>query len=280
MYQQCQYTKKASEIDQNHPDGPACAQFNRNNPFAAADGKPALSCPKGYERKTMNTFYLEFNDRMASKNTSTCNFFSKILVSYFHTCFKNFNRKTFKGCTGVTEYPIHDEIKVSTFYCTKPHDENAPKAMFGGIYENDNVFAEEPGCSVGFTEYPFLHNLKICMTSFKETLKKKNIAFGGLINCRSQNKECGNTFSRYLATTIDNCGYYYCAQIIDGEGVTTLPKLSRPPYTNKDDAMSKTRAKFQERMDELNTKAEENRSKKRNRTTHKGRAAKKLNATP
>ena len=65
--------------------------------------------------------------------------------------------------------------------------------MFAGIFENDNVFADEPGCPVGFTEYPLRHNLKICMTAFNNNLIKKNVAFGGLSNCRAEIKESGKS---------------------------------------------------------------------------------------
>uniref|UniRef100_A0AC34FJB0 Uncharacterized protein n=1 Tax=Panagrolaimus sp. ES5 TaxID=591445 RepID=A0AC34FJB0_9BILA len=45
---------------------------------------------------------------------------------------------------------------------------------------------------------------------FMETV----VGFNGIITWHSLVQECSDGFSRYLATTIDHCSYYYCAAML------------------------------------------------------------------
>uniref|UniRef100_A0A914PLA3 Macrophage-expressed gene 1 protein n=1 Tax=Panagrolaimus davidi TaxID=227884 RepID=A0A914PLA3_9BILA len=243
IYQTCTYLHSSSDVNKNHAAGEECKKFNHTNPFFNND----FGCPSGYKEENIDSVYMEDNSRRFIENTPGCNFLTTIF-----------------GCSNTKEHVIHDIIKISTFWCKSEKElskQEKTVAMFGGIYENDNIFSDEPGCPVGFHEYPFLHTLKICMTKYNEQLEKKSVAFGGLINFRTSNQDCLEGFSRYLAATIDNCPYYYCATVVNATGITTLPKLSRPPYIDRNSAMSKTRAQFRERLEDMQTKVDENKPK-------------------
>uniref|UniRef100_A0A914PSK4 Macrophage-expressed gene 1 protein n=1 Tax=Panagrolaimus davidi TaxID=227884 RepID=A0A914PSK4_9BILA len=242
VFQECEYLQSSSDVNKNHAKGTVCDKFRHVNPFASN-----YSCPHNYESIPLNEIWMEDNTRRYIENTTGCNFLTTIF-----------------GCKNTKEHVIHDIIVIRTKWCKSENPLNEKEntiAMFGGIYENDNIFSDEPGCPVGFHEYPFLHNLKICMTKYNEQLKRKSVAFGGLINCQTTDQDCPEGFSRYLAATIDNCPYYYCATVVNATGITTLPKLSRPPYIDRNSAMSKTRAQFRAKMEEMQTKVDENKPK-------------------
>uniref|UniRef100_A0AC34FTC9 Macrophage-expressed gene 1 protein n=1 Tax=Panagrolaimus sp. ES5 TaxID=591445 RepID=A0AC34FTC9_9BILA len=233
------------EENYNYRVRPECANFNHVNPYTNSD-----ECPPGYVPQKVKEFYIDITNRNENGTKKNCDFPYSIF-----------------GCqTTVVEYPIRDVIKITSFWCKSEAPEidlpDDPVAMFGGIFEVDNIFSDDVGCPVGFSAYPFLHSLKICMAKYNKKLVNSSVAFGGMFQCRDVVQESEKGFSKYLAATIDGCSYHYCARVLCKSGLTTLPKLCRPPYTDREAAMSQTRMQYKESMKLLTDKLEEEKKKK------------------
>uniref|UniRef100_A0A914P366 Uncharacterized protein n=1 Tax=Panagrolaimus davidi TaxID=227884 RepID=A0A914P366_9BILA len=194
---------------------------------------------EGFDETGIESFYVTFQNRIHSLNDSNCN---------GTICQKN--------------YTIFDEIKITAIWCKfnrekyrKYGPEPETLVKFGGIFSSDNVFSDNKGCPDGYLDYPFFHNLKICMSQFEirsdDGYRKWNeisdsAAFGGIITCHDKFAQCPQYYSRYLATTIDGCSYYYCARVGDYP-ITSMPTVRKPPYIDRNLAMSDTRFSYRQK---------------------------------
>uniref|UniRef100_A0AC34FGM3 Macrophage-expressed gene 1 protein n=1 Tax=Panagrolaimus sp. ES5 TaxID=591445 RepID=A0AC34FGM3_9BILA len=243
-YQECEYMESYSKIHRNLTNGNQCDDYRHKNPLTYD-----FTCPEnGYIERNAN-FFVTFHDRAYNVMPDGCN---------TTDCSKN--------------YTITDRINVTIYTCSVGNnDEGHLWMIFGGIFENNNIFSDNGRCSLGFDEYPIFHNLKICLArtywnddiedSNEETLTTltpsglpdltfKGISFDGFKTCNDEMDFCSGT--PYYLTTINNCPYYYCASIPDGNFANSLPQsVNRPPYVSRDMAMSKMRLSFQHDIHEL-----------------------------
>uniref|UniRef100_A0AC35F9P1 Macrophage-expressed gene 1 protein n=1 Tax=Panagrolaimus sp. PS1159 TaxID=55785 RepID=A0AC35F9P1_9BILA len=242
FYQECEYVSSHSDIHSKLKNGSQCEQYRRLNPI-----NQEYKCGNSVsQKKVAGTFYVTFKHRMYSAFVNGCN---------STDCGKN--------------YTITDKIKVTTYYCIPNTKWNSEKnkyvlenyygaRIFGGIFEHENIFSDNKRCADGFAEYPFFNNLKICLESgwIWDGIEKQGVAFGGMISCHDENQECDNGLNRMFLTTIDNCPYYQCASIITKDIVNSPATVQKPPYTDRDLAMSKTRFSYRHELEELEKKSE------------------------
>uniref|UniRef100_A0A914PTP1 Uncharacterized protein n=1 Tax=Panagrolaimus davidi TaxID=227884 RepID=A0A914PTP1_9BILA len=70
-------------------------------------------------------------------------------------------------------------------------------------------------------------------------------------SCHDEDQRCSPGFNRILLTTIDNCPYYQCANIALANAVESHQGILKPPYIDRDLAMSKTRYSYRHQLEEL-----------------------------
>uniref|UniRef100_A0A914PP25 Macrophage-expressed gene 1 protein n=1 Tax=Panagrolaimus davidi TaxID=227884 RepID=A0A914PP25_9BILA len=234
-YQECEYIESYSKKHRNHKNGNQCGEYRHVNPLTRD-----FSCPERGSIDYSISFFISFHDRVYNDMPDGCN---------TTDCSKNFT--------------ITDRINVTIYICSPGYPEGKDDLfmIFGGIFDTKNVFSDNGRCSLGFDEYPIFHNQKICLslgynnaiTEFK--IKKgfpdvlaKGVSLRGFKSCIIDN--CHGT--PYYLTTINNCPYYYCVMIPDGNFNDTLaPLIDSPPYVSRDMAMSKMRLSYQHEIDEF-----------------------------
>uniref|UniRef100_A0AC34GPG6 Macrophage-expressed gene 1 protein n=1 Tax=Panagrolaimus sp. ES5 TaxID=591445 RepID=A0AC34GPG6_9BILA len=230
VFQQCDYLSSHSKVEQNHGSGNECEKYSHRNQLTND-----YSCPEFFMMQNAGSFYQTLKHRVHTVKDENCT---------NTICYKN--------------YTITDLLKVSAYWCSHIQSDAANTYLekledkvvysgegmiFGGIFLNDNIFSDNRRCEEGFQEYPFFHNLKICLALPSDFTVKKSVVFGGMISCNDIDQECPKFHSKYLATTIDGCPYYYCATVSEAnnDALTTFPSIKQPPYVDRDLAMSKTR---------------------------------------
>uniref|UniRef100_A0AC34FKG2 Macrophage-expressed gene 1 protein n=1 Tax=Panagrolaimus sp. ES5 TaxID=591445 RepID=A0AC34FKG2_9BILA len=245
VMQECEYISSSSKAQSNLTYGNQCDEYSNQNQLTKS-----YSCPSGFEKKIAGSFYATFKHRahtvkIEKCNSTNCHSFTKthtitdkIKVTAYWCSFivpvtdppasRNFSSQ-FQNMGNVLHAP-HNFINIRSsghFVGLSKLHYTGEGMVFGGIFENDNIFSDNERCEAGFQEYPFLHNLKICLASPTDLTAEKSVVFGGMISCRDVIQECPNGLSKYLATIINGCPYYYCASIAKRTSVTNLHTLKK-----------------------------------------------------
>uniref|UniRef100_A0AC34F1T1 Uncharacterized protein n=1 Tax=Panagrolaimus sp. ES5 TaxID=591445 RepID=A0AC34F1T1_9BILA len=234
-FQKCEYVESYSDAHQNLTHGNQCEKYN--HPHHLSKDYKCVD-----EDLTLGTidFYVTYKHRVYNVKINGCN---------SSECSKNFT--------------ITDRIKVTTTICNNFVSYNT--RMFGGIFQNDdNVFAENKRCAQGYDEYPIFLDHKICLASISpgmdmsQYLKATSLGFLGFRSCNDDIK-CPYEAAPYYLTTINNCAYYYCVNIIAVPSVsyydTLHPSVNRPPFIDRHLAFEMTRRKYKHVINESKDKA-------------------------
>uniref|UniRef100_A0AC35GP38 Macrophage-expressed gene 1 protein n=1 Tax=Panagrolaimus sp. PS1159 TaxID=55785 RepID=A0AC35GP38_9BILA len=250
-YQKCEYMESYTKKHRNLTNGNQCNEYRHRNPLTFD-----FACPEHTLIDNSINFFISFHDRVYSGMHDGCN---------STDCLK--------------DYIITDRINVTLYTCTSRYhpeysdDDDRNFMIFGGIFDTKNVFSDNGRCSLGFEEYPIFHNQKICLSrgyNAIETASKikkgfpdvlaKGISLSGFKNCHSAYCSSGTP---YYLTTFNNCPYYYCVDIPDGNFRDTLPPLiDSPPYVTREMAMSKMRLSYQHEIDEFEDIDEDDKTEK------------------